>query len=114
MISGLIAGGESLFDGVTSGITGLVTKPIQEGKKTGALGFMKGVGMGIAGVAVKPVLGLTDGLSSIASGLNQQINNDNGSTAAQQIRPMRRSVGSELSTVSSVRSLQCECSIIDS
>ena len=89
MISGLIAGGESLFDGVTSGITGLVTKPIQEGKKTGALGFMKGMGMGIAGVAVKPVLGLTDGLSSIASGLNQQINNDNGSTAAQQIRPMR-------------------------
>ena len=89
MIGGLIAGGESLFGGVTSGITGLVTKPIQEGKKTGALGFMKGVGMGIAGVAVKPVLGLTDGLSSIASGLNQQINNDTGSIAAQQIRPVR-------------------------
>ena len=27
------------------------------GKKTGALGFMKGVGMGLVGVAVKPVLG---------------------------------------------------------
>jgi len=80
MVGGLIAGGGSLFGGVTAGITGLVTQPIQEGRKSGAMGFMKGMGMGIAGVAVKPVLGLTDGLSSIATGLTQQINNDTSST----------------------------------
>jgi hypothetical protein len=73
MLSGLQAGGESIFTGVTSGLTGLVTKPYEEGRKSGALGVVKGMGMGLLGVATKPVMGLTDGLSSIATGFSQQI-----------------------------------------
>jgi hypothetical protein len=45
---------------------GLVTKPYQEGKKAGALGFVKGIGMGLVGVATRPVLGITDGISNVA------------------------------------------------
>jgi hypothetical protein len=35
-------------------------------KKEGALGALKGFGMGILGVAATPVMGVTEGLSSIA------------------------------------------------
>ena len=72
VLAGMKAGGESILGGVTSGITGLVTNPYQQGKKDGALGFFKGVGMGLVGVAVKPVLGVADGITSVATGLTQQ------------------------------------------
>ena len=42
-------------------------------QKSGALGIFKGVGLGIVGAAMKPVIGVTDGISSIASGVTQQL-----------------------------------------
>ena len=44
---------------VLSGVTGLVTKPI-EGARQGGMGFMKGIGMGVAGLFTKPVSGIVD------------------------------------------------------
>ena len=55
------------------GFTGLVTKPIKEARKDGFEGFLRGVGMGIVGVAVKPVLGLTDGITSVASSIQNRV-----------------------------------------
>jgi hypothetical protein len=71
--SGFLSGGESIVSGFTSGLSGLVTKPYEEGKKAGALGFVKGIGMGIVGAAIKPVMGVTDGISSVAQGFTQQL-----------------------------------------
>ena len=51
----------------------IVSKPVEEIQKSGALGIFKGVGLGIVGVAMKPVIGVTDGISSIASGVTQQL-----------------------------------------
>jgi len=48
-------------------------KPVEEVQKSGALGIFKGVGLGLVGVAMKPVIGVTDGISSVASGVTQQI-----------------------------------------
>lgn len=87
MLSGLQAGGESIFTGVSSGLSGLVTKPYEEGKKSGALGVVRGMGMGLLGVATKPVMGVTDGLSSIASGFSQQMQDP--STIVCHVRPQR-------------------------
>lgn len=73
VLSGMKAGGESILSGVTSGSAGLVTNPYKQAKKEGALGFFKGVGMGIVGAAVKPVLGVTDGITSVTQGISQQV-----------------------------------------
>ena len=87
VLSGLQAGGESILTGVTSGISGLVTKPYQEGKKSGALGVVKGMGMGMLGVVAKPVMGVSDGISSIATGFSQQIQDPK--SVVSRIRPAR-------------------------
>ena len=73
LLSGMVAGGESVFSGFASGITGLVTRPYEEGKKGGAVGFMKGIGLGVAGVVTKPILGVTDGLASVVHGISNQV-----------------------------------------
>ena len=73
IMEGLVDGSESLIGGISSGVSGLFTKPFQEGSKGGVLGFMSGLGQGLVGMAVKPVLGVTDGISSIAQGISNQV-----------------------------------------
>ena len=46
--------------------------PIQA-RKSGVKGFFCGVGLGLIGAAVKPVLGITDGLTSVARYVSQFI-----------------------------------------
>jgi hypothetical protein len=86
VLSGFIAGGESVAHGFVSGITGLVTKPMEEGAKSGALGFLKGVGMGLGGVVVKPLIGVTDGVANVAQGFSQQVTDKK---VLPNIRPSR-------------------------
>ena len=74
-LAGFKAAGESVFSGFSSGLTGLVTAPLEETKKSGPMGFFVGVGKGIVGAAVKPVVGVTEGISSVATGINQQFSN---------------------------------------
>ena len=42
--TGVRAGSESLMSGFKSGFAGLMTRPFEEGKKSGALGFVRGIG----------------------------------------------------------------------
>jgi hypothetical protein len=81
---GFKAGGEAVAHGFTSGFTGLIRKPFEEGQKSGMVGFVKGVGQGLVGVAVKPVLGISDGISTLAQGMNQSL-----ATSHQHLRPPR-------------------------
>lgn len=87
MIYGIQKGGRRVIKGVTSGITGLVIKPIEETKKSGALGFIKGVGIGVIGLAVKPVLGVTDGISTVVLGFTKEITDPD--KILSHIRPPR-------------------------
>jgi hypothetical protein len=73
VVHGIKAGGESVFEGFKSGISGLVTKPYEEGKKSGAIGFVKGIGLGALGVITKPVMGVTDGIANVAHGITNQV-----------------------------------------
>lgn len=85
-LSGLKAGGASVVDGFKSGLSGIVTRPMEEGRKAGALGVMKGLGLGLAGAVVRPMIGLTDGLVSVAQGLNNELV---GVTVVGHFRPPR-------------------------
>ncbi|RYH32246.1 hypothetical protein EON65_00935 [archaeon] len=86
IFSGFKAGTGSLVTGFASGISGLVTKPLEQGQKEGALGFIKGVGQGLVGVAVKPVMGVTEGISNVAMGINHHFSE---SLSGQHFRPPR-------------------------
>lgn len=55
-------------------MSGLISKPIEEGYKNGLPGLLKGIGLGLIGAAVKPLMGVTDGLSSVANGILNQVN----------------------------------------
>jgi hypothetical protein len=67
-------------------MSGLLSKPIEEASKTGVQGFFKGLGLGLIGAAVKPVIGLSDGITSVAQGISNQV--DPG-VKANHVRPPR-------------------------
>jgi hypothetical protein len=72
--------------GISSGVSGLVSRPLEEASKGGLQGFFKGLGLGIIGAAVKPVIGLSDGLTSVAQGISNPVV---GSGKAVDRRPPR-------------------------
>ena len=86
IMDGLIDGSESVLSGIASGMSGLVTKPFEEARKSGVQGFFRGVGLGLIGAAVKPVMGLTDGLASLASGISKSVGE---ASVYVQVRPAR-------------------------
>ncbi|KAJ1436817.1 hypothetical protein B484DRAFT_248622 [Ochromonadaceae sp. CCMP2298] len=73
IFEGMRDGGECVISGISSGMTGLVSKPIEEASKHGFQGFFRGLSLGIIGAAVKPVLGLSDGITSVAQGISNQV-----------------------------------------
>lgn len=54
-----------------SGVTGVVTKPIEGAKKEGAAGFFKGFGKGLIGVVARPVSGVIDLASNTFEGIQK-------------------------------------------
>ena len=64
--TGLKRGAYSVGKGFAAGFTGIITRPFQGAVQKGTYGFLTGVGKGVIGVAVNPVLGVTDGLNSVA------------------------------------------------
>jgi hypothetical protein len=86
IMEGFKAGGESIASGFSSGMSGLITKPMEEAHKGGAFGFVKGLGQGIVGAAIKPVIGVSEGISNVVQGINNEI----GDTSKfHQFRPAR-------------------------
>jgi vacuolar protein sorting-associated protein 13A/C len=61
---------------VGSGISGIITKPIEETKKGGFLGFFKGTAQGVTGLVVKPVSGALDLLSLTTEGIRNTTRKD--------------------------------------
>ena len=69
VIEGVGYGLKSTFLGFASGITGVVSKPIQGAQKEGPLGFLKGTYKGLSGLVVKPVSGALDFFSKTSEGI---------------------------------------------
>lgn len=48
---------QEFVSGFYQGVTGIVTQPYSEAKRSGSAGFFKGIGKGIGGVILKPAAG---------------------------------------------------------
>ncbi|EXX73461.1 Vps13p [Rhizophagus irregularis DAOM 197198w] len=66
---GVTQGVNSLATSITSGIEGVVRKPIEGVEKEGAAGLLKGVGKGLVGFVTKPVVGVFDFASNVTEGI---------------------------------------------
>lgn len=51
--------------GLVSASTGIITEPYRGAKKEGIKGFAKGAGVGVIGVLVKPIVGLSDAFAHV-------------------------------------------------
>lgn len=75
-LGGIMASAKHLFSGVSSGITGIVEKPVEGAKEGGVSGFFKGMGVGVLGVVVKPIVGVFDATTSLTEGLKNTADTD--------------------------------------
>jgi vacuolar protein sorting-associated protein 13A/C len=74
--SGVTAGAKHLLTGLTSGLTGIVEKPVEGAKEGGIGGFFKGVGVGLVGIVTKPVVGVLDATTSLTEGIKNTADPD--------------------------------------
>jgi len=70
--TGLKGAGKELGFGLYDAFTGVVTQPINGAKKQGLLGFFKGLGKGIGGLALKPEAAILGALAYTWEGLYRQ------------------------------------------
>ncbi|CAM9437431.1 unnamed protein product, partial [Hapterophycus canaliculatus] len=68
-------GGKDIAGGFTSGVSGIFSAPVSGAKKGGVGGFFMGVGKGLVGAVVKPVVGVTDSVISVAQGISNEAEN---------------------------------------
>lgn len=89
LLSGIIEGGRQAGHGVVAGVKGLIWKPIKEARQDGALGFLRGIGLGVVGAAVQPVLGVTDGFTSVAQSIIYKVNINKETRQRRSSRPLK-------------------------
>ncbi len=68
VIDGIGSAGGSLARGLSDGVSGLIKNPIRGAERGGFTGFAKGVGTGMLGLVVKPVVGVTDAATDLLQG----------------------------------------------
>lgn len=91
LMAGFREGGKSVIGGFATGFKGIASKPIEEGRKGGAIGFMKGLGMGVVGAAVNPILGVTDGISAVADSVSNHLKANDYNSFVRPPRALERS-----------------------
>ena len=74
-------------NGLLDGITGIIAQPIKGAKQEGALGVLKGIGRGVAGVVTKPVIGAVDFVSNLAIAMEVGIIGGNEGQEEQRVYP---------------------------
>ena len=68
--SGALSGLKKGFGEITSGVTGIITKPIEQTKKGGFGGFFKGLGSGVLGAVLAPVNTVLTVGNEVTSGIS--------------------------------------------
>ncbi|KAM9860925.1 intermembrane lipid transfer protein VPS13C [Aulostomus maculatus] len=85
----LAKGGKGLLKGVVSGVTGIVTKPVEGAKKEGTAGFFKGIGKGLVGVVARPTGSIVDMASSTFQGIQRAAESTEEVTKLRPVRLIR-------------------------
>lgn len=70
--SGLIASGRGFVYGLYDGVTGVISLPIRGAMNNGAVGFLKGTGMGISGLVLKSIAGILGTIGYSMQGVMKQ------------------------------------------
>jgi hypothetical protein len=94
---GIGSGVQKLAEGFLEGVAGVVKAPLRGAETRGFEGFAKGLGKGLLGLLVKPIIGLSDGITDVMIGVKDSME---GSSNAQgprivQIRLRRALYGTE-------------------
>ncbi len=91
---GVESGAVKLVRGVWDGVTGVVRAPLRGAERHGMEGFAKGVGKGLLGLLVKPMIGLSDAATDVMIGVQGSVEGKKlrGSRHAQ-VRPRRPMYG---------------------
>lgn len=66
---GLKSGSKAIGASLWSGMKGVVTTPVNEVKKKGAIGLLTGTMKGVSGLVVKPAIGVLDFFSESTNGI---------------------------------------------
>jgi hypothetical protein len=98
LVGGVESGFIKLFQGFADGVTGVVKAPIRGAEKRGIEGFAKGVGKGLLGLLVKPIIGISDAATDVMIGVKSTVDSNSGGIQSQlgmqnQIRPRRPMYG---------------------
>ena len=75
----------SFGKGIAVGFAGIVTKPLEGGKKEGFIGGLKGVGKGLAGALASPISGILDIGAGIIGGTRKAIADENETIPRERI-----------------------------
>lgn len=70
-VDGLSIGATSFINGISSGLTGLATAPMEGATREGTSGFFKGLGKGLLGLPTKTATGVLD----LANNISESIKN---------------------------------------
>jgi UDP:flavonoid glycosyltransferase YjiC (YdhE family) len=91
--SGIRAATKEFGFGMYDGITGLVTQPMKGASKEGAAGFMKGIGKGIGGIALKPAAAIFAIPGYTMKGVYKELQKNFGSSVNNYIVAARTAQG---------------------
>eukprot|EP00536_Pseudo-nitzschia_multiseries_P004057 jgi/Psemu1/323294/estExt_fgenesh1_pg.C_650034 len=98
LVGGVESGFLHLVQGFREGVTGVVKAPIRGAEKRGLEGFAKGLGKGLLGLLVKPIIGITDAATDVMIGVKstveyQEVQKKNLALLRNQFRPRRPMYG---------------------
>jgi hypothetical protein len=80
MKSGLKAAGEEFVFGIYDGVTGVVVQPYTGARDRGAIGFIKGVGMGLTGFVLKNLAAIIGPFGYTLKGIHKELSKKNQPT----------------------------------
>jgi len=98
LAGGVESGFMKLVQGFREGVTGVVRAPIRGAEKRGLEGFAKGLGKGLLGLLVKPIIGITDAATDVMIGVKSTVEykdaqRQNLALLRNQFRPRRPMYG---------------------
>ncbi len=98
LVGGVESGFLKLVQGFREGVTGVVRAPIRGAEKRGFEGFAKGLGKGLLGLLVKPIIGITDAAADVMIGVKSTVEykeaqRQNLALVRNQFRPRRPMYG---------------------
>ena len=91
--SGVKAATKEFGFGMYDGITGLVTQPMRGARQEGAAGFLKGIGKGIGGIALKPGAAIFGIPGYTMKGVYKELQKFSGSSVQNYIIAARTAQG---------------------